>query len=202
MASPSSGATLMESILSLRGSCMGRVSVTIKRLSALCSRRSSAGPESTPWVQAAETTFAPCPLSSVATSTIVPAVSTSSSMISASWPATSPIRCSTCAWSSLATRRFSHRASGTPSRSAMLRARLALPRSGATTTPRNSRACTASPSSPRAVSSSVGMLKKPWIWPACRSIVRMRLAPAVSSRLAISRAVIGTRGWSFLSERP
>ena len=53
-----------------------------------------------------------------------------------------------------------------------------------------------------AVSSSTGMLKKPWIWPWCRSMVRTRSAPATVSMSATSRAVIGTRGWSFLSERP
>ena len=53
-----------------------------------------------------------------------------------------------------------------------------------------------------AVSSSTGMLKKPWIWPWWRSIVRTRSAPATVSMSAMSRAVIGTRGWSFLSDRP
>ena len=36
----------------------------------------------------------------------------------------------------------------------------------------------------------------------CRSMVRTRSAPATVSMSATSRAVIGTRGWSFLSERP
>ena len=53
-----------------------------------------------------------------------------------------------------------------------------------------------------AVSSSTGMLKKPWICPWWRSMVRTRSAPATVSMSAIRRAVIGTRGWSFLSERP
>ncbi len=45
------------------------------------------------------------------------------------------------------------------------------------------------------------MLKKPWIWAAWRSIVRIRSAPAAVSRSAISFAAIGTRGLSFLSCR-
>ena len=45
------------------------------------------------------------------------------------------------------------------------------------------------------------MLKKPWICPACRSIARIRSAPAVLSMSATSLAVIGTRGASFLSCR-
>ena len=53
-----------------------------------------------------------------------------------------------------------------------------------------------------AVSSSTGMLKNPWIWPWWRSIVSIRSAPATVIMSAMSRAVIGTRGWSFLSDRP
>ena len=53
-----------------------------------------------------------------------------------------------------------------------------------------------------AVSSSTGMLKNPWIWPWWRSIVSIRSAPATEIMSAMRRAVIGTRGWSFLSERP
>ena len=45
------------------------------------------------------------------------------------------------------------------------------------------------------------MSKKPWICEAWRSMVRMRSAPAVEMRSATSLAVIGTRGWSFLSWR-
>ena len=40
---------------------------------------------------------------------------------------------------------------------------------------------------------SVGMSKKPWICPACRSTVRTRLAPAVVIRFATSLAEIGVR---------
>ena len=45
------------------------------------------------------------------------------------------------------------------------------------------------------------MLKNPWIWAVCRSIVRIRSAPDAVRRSAISFAAIGTRGLSFLSCR-
>ena len=48
---------------------------------------------------------------------------------------------------------------------------------------------------------STGLRKKPWTWPACRSIVRIRSTPAVSSSWATSRAVIGSRSADFLSWR-
>ena len=48
---------------------------------------------------------------------------------------------------------------------------------------------------------STGMLKNPWIWPACRSIVSTRSVPAASSTSASSFAVIGSRGADFLSWR-
>ena len=41
---------------------------------------------------------------------------------------------------------------------------------------------------------SVGMSKKPWICPACRSSVITRSAPARVIRLATSLAEIGVRG--------
>ena len=41
---------------------------------------------------------------------------------------------------------------------------------------------------------SVGMSKKPWICPACRSSVSTRSAPARVMRLATSLAEIGVRG--------
>ena len=81
---------------------------------------------------------------------------------------------------------------------------LARPVSGETET-------TPSPVSPRsrkwransgsAVMWSTGIVKKPWIWPACRSIVRIRSAPATWSRSATSRAVIGSRGLALRSWR-
>ena len=52
-----------------------------------------------------------------------------------------------------------------------------------------------------AVMWSTGFWKKPWIWPACRSIVSTRSAPAASSIRATRRAEIGSRGADFLSWR-
>ena len=52
-----------------------------------------------------------------------------------------------------------------------------------------------------AVMWSTGLEKKPWIWPACRSIVSTRSAPARSSMRATRRAEIGSRGADFLSWR-
>jgi len=46
---------------------------------------------------------------------------------------------------------------------------------------------------------SIGFRKKPWIWPACRSIASTRSAPAFSSICATNRAEIGSRGADFLS---
>ena len=40
---------------------------------------------------------------------------------------------------------------------------------------------------------SVGMSKKPWIWPACRSSVMTRSTPAWVIMLATSLAEIGAR---------
>ena len=48
---------------------------------------------------------------------------------------------------------------------------------------------------------SSGFVKNPWTWPAWRSTVRTRSAPAVSSRWATSRALIGSRSADFLSWR-
>ena len=52
-----------------------------------------------------------------------------------------------------------------------------------------------------AVMWSTGLEKKPWIWPACRSMVSTRSAPAVSSMRATRRAEIGSRPIDFLSCR-
>ena len=48
---------------------------------------------------------------------------------------------------------------------------------------------------------STGIVKKPWIWPECRSIVSTRSAPAVWIISATSFAEIGSRGSVFLSWR-
>ena len=49
-----------------------------------------------------------------------------------------------------------------------------------------------------AVMWSTGLEKKPWIWPAWRSIVSTRSAPAASSARATRRAEIGSRGARLL----
>ena len=91
-----------------------------------------------------------------------------------------------------------------PTLRAKLRATLTRPASGETIT---------SSSSPKswsvnhwvsigiAVMWSTGMWKKPWTWPAWRSMVRTRSTPTASSVLATMRAVIGSRGADFLSWR-
>ena len=48
---------------------------------------------------------------------------------------------------------------------------------------------------------STGIVKKPWIWPAWRSIVSTRSAPASWSMSATRRAEIGSRGFAFRSCR-
>jgi hypothetical protein len=40
---------------------------------------------------------------------------------------------------------------------------------------------------------STGMSKKPWIWSACRSMVRSRATPTDCSMLATTLALIATR---------
>ncbi len=52
-----------------------------------------------------------------------------------------------------------------------------------------------------AVMWSSGTSKKPWTWPAWRSMVRTRSTPTDSSALATIRAEIGSRGADFLSWR-
>ena len=52
-----------------------------------------------------------------------------------------------------------------------------------------------------AVMWSTGTWKKPWIWPACRSMVSTRSTPTPSRHLATTRAEIGSRGADFLSWR-
>ena len=95
-------------------------------------------------------------------------------------------------------------AKSAPIISAKRTACLARPASGATET-------TPSPCSPRSrkcransgseVMWSTGIVKKPWIWPACRSIVRTRSAPASWSMSATRRAEIGSRGFALRSWR-
>ena len=116
-------------------------------------------------------------------------------------PATSPITLTTSAESSLG-RRLSMTAIGASSRLATRRARCVPPVSGEmmiTSWPWRSR-------TRRArifvvVSASTGMSKKPWMASAWRSTQITRLAPASSMMLAISLALIGSRGWVFFSLR-
>ena len=46
-----------------------------------------------------------------------------------------------------------------------------------------------------------GVLKKPWIWPWCRSMVMVRSTPAASIRFATSFAVMGSRDAALRSWR-
>ena len=48
---------------------------------------------------------------------------------------------------------------------------------------------------------STGIVKKPWIWPACRSIVSSRSTPASWSMSATRRPEIGSRGLALRSCR-
>ena len=48
---------------------------------------------------------------------------------------------------------------------------------------------------------STGIVKKPWIWPACMSIVSTRSAPASWSMSATRRPEIGSRGFAFRAWR-
>ena len=81
-------------------------------------------------------------------------------------------------------------------RLASARARTTPPTSGDTTITlaRSSRSVMSRTITGAANRLSVGMSKKPWIWPACRSTVSTRSAPARVIRLATSLAEIGVRG--------
>ena len=83
-------------------------------------------------------------------------------------------------------------------------ATLARPASGATDTtpsPVKPRSRKWRPNSGSAVMWSTGTVKKPWIWPACRSIVSTRSAPASWSMSATRRPEIGSRGFALRSWR-
>src|SRR5581483_6126917 len=88
--------------------------------------------------------------------------------------------------------------------SAKRTATLARPASGATETTSRPYSCRSRKwraNSGSAVMWSTGIVKKPWIWPACRSMVSTRSAPASWSMSATSRAEIGSRGFAFRSWR-
>ena len=94
-------------------------------------------------------------------------------------------------------------ASGASSRLASARARTTPPTSGDTTikllaVPRSLMSRTMVGAANRL---SVGMSKKPWIWPAWRSTVSTRSAPARVIRLATSLAEMGERGPGLRSWR-
>src|SRR3989441_3783018 len=155
------------------------VTTTSSNLDAF--KRSRACPERTGCVQADQTRRAPCSRQAGAPWVIVPAVSIMSSSSRASRPATSPMMCMT--WDSLGpSRRLSMIARLACNRLAKARARSTPPASGETTTrPCCPRFPTYSSNTGDAYRWSTGMLKNPWICPACRSIVSTRSAPAVRS---------------------
>ena len=99
-------------------------------------------------------------------------------------------------------RSFSITAQWTPTLRAKLRATLTRPASGETIT-RSSSSWSMKywVSIGIAVMWSTGLLKKPWTWPECRSIVRTRSTPTASRHWATTRAEIGSRGADFLSWR-
>jgi hypothetical protein len=179
------------------------VSVVISRRIGLASRRSIDPSAKTPWLTAAITERAPLPISCSAASTRVLALIVKSSTSTTLPPATSPITSMAAARSSWSDRTLSTMARGAPRRLAYIRAFLANPASGETTTTSVSpSARMASHRNGLAYRSSTGMRKNPWIWAACRSMVTTRSAPATSMASAHTRARIDTRGSSFLSPLP
>jgi hypothetical protein len=124
--------TVMRSMGAPSGS--GIVSVTITSFSGLAAIRSSAVPEKTPCVAQEYTSRAPSATRASTASMSEPAVSISSSMITAVLPATSPMTFMSSVRSSLPRRRFSTIASGARSFSAKFRAFFAKPSSLTTTT--------------------------------------------------------------------
>ena len=117
-------------------------------------------------------------------------------------PATSPMMFITS--DSLGrSRRLSTMASGASMRLASARARTTPPTSGEITmrSPPSSRSLMSRTITGAANRLSVGMSKKPWIWPAWRSRVSTRSAPASVIRFATSFAEIGVRGPALRSCR-
>src|SRR4051794_17104995 len=180
---------------------IGIVSVVTIRSNGLAARFSKALPDSTAWVAAAKTRRAPSSLTVSPAARRVPAVSMMSSTITAVLSLTSPITyaiSATC-WAGRSLLRI---ASSAPTFSANFLASLTRPASGLTTT--RSSSCWSRKYWVRmniAVMWSTGLEKKPWTWPAWRSIVSTRSAPAASSMCATRRALIGSRGADFLSWR-
>src|SRR5581483_4224972 len=175
---PEIGSTVMLS--GRRRGSIGTVSVTTMPARSAAANRSSASLEKMPCVANTHTAFAPCSWSARAPASSVPPVMIASSPTIATLPATRPVISVTSA-ASCPGRVLCVIAKPAPIISPKRTACFARPASGATE-------ITSSPSSPRsrkwrpksgsAVMWSTGMLKKPWIWPAWRSIVRIRSAPA------------------------
>src|SRR5690625_23104 len=117
-----------------RSSGIGRELVTItSEIGEFC-KRSTAGPESTPWVAAATTLAAPCSMRASAALTRVPPVSIMSSTSTQVRPSTSPTTSCTLTWlATSGSRRLWMIASGEPSRSAQRSAVHTRPASGETT---------------------------------------------------------------------
>ncbi len=203
MASASAGATEITCSLGSRSSsAIGTVLVQTTSVTSGCSAiRFSAPSLNSPWVQAMRTERAPCSRSRVSSSMMVVPRAISSSRTITSRSATSPMielivtRVSLC-------RSLAPAATGRPSIRASSEADLALPRSGETTTaPARSWRRKWAAISRSACRWSTGTEKNPWTCGACKVIVSIRLAPAVTSRSATSRPPIDTRGMVFLSDR-
>ena len=150
-----------------------------------------------------QTSRAPCSRSARAPAMSVPPVVVTSSPTMQTRSRTRPVT-SVTADCSCAGRVLCITANSASIISANRTASLARPASGATeTTPSpwrpRSRKCRAN--SCWAVMWSTGIVKKPWICPACRSIVSRRSAPASCSMSATRRAEIGSRGFALRSWR-
>ena len=118
-------------------------------------------------------------------------------------PSTEPIRFSTSVRSSLPMRRFSMMASGASTISAKLRARLVLPRSGETTTGVEQALLREVARRQRHRAHLVDRdIEEALDLPGVQIDRQHPVRPGDADQLATSRAVIGTRGWSFLSVRP
>src|SRR6266511_1525687 len=184
----------------------GSVLVTTTSLILLLRSRSVAGSESTGWVAATITSAAPSSNRTCAAPVMVLAVSIMSSTTKHTRPSTSPTtRLATTSLGFNGSRVLWMNASGQPpSRSVQRSATRTRPESGATTVIGRPAYLLSTYSARTFIAKrwSTGPSKKPWICAVCRSTVRIRSAPAVLSRSAISRAVIGSRPRCFLSCRP
>src|SRR4051794_491023 len=182
---------------------IGTVSVTTMPAMSASLSRLEPSAESRACVTKTQTSFAPCSFSACAPAISVPPVVVMSSPMIAILSRTRPVT-SVTATTSCDGRVLCMIAKSASIISAKRTACFARPASGATeTTPSparpRSRKCRANSGSE--VMWSTGIVKKPWIWPACRSIVSTRSAPASCSMSATRRAVIGSRGFALRSWR-